>query len=93
VSVPQYEKAIKYLEDAINLNPSALVANFMLAQAFERIGKAEKAVCAYKSASEDPLCESETLKKYITNQLERIKTKGPSKKPPMPGLRHLGMGR
>jgi tetratricopeptide (TPR) repeat protein len=89
----KYENAIKYLEDALKQNPSELVANFMLGQSFERMGKAEDAVCAYKSALDDPLCISDSLKKYVKDQIERIETKGPLKKPPMPGLRHLGMGR
>jgi tetratricopeptide (TPR) repeat protein len=89
----KYDKAIKYLQDALRLNPSELVVNFMLGQSFERTGKAEDAVCAYTSAMDNPLCVSDSLKKYVKDQIERIETKGPLKKPPMPGLRHLGMGR
>ena len=89
----KYEKSINKLEKAIQLYPTALVANFMIAQSFERLGDAEKSILAYKSAAKDPSCNSKFLTKYLNDQVERVQIKGPSKKSPMAGLRHLGMGR
>ena len=89
----KYENAINKLENAIELFPEALVANFMLALSFERVGETEKAILAYKNAAKDPLWNSKYLKKYINDQVKRVQTKGPRKKAPMPGLRHLGLGR
>jgi len=89
----KYEKSINKLEKAIQLYPTALVANFMIAQSFERLGDAEKSILSYKSAAKDPSCNSKYLTKYLNDQVERVQIKGPAKKSPMAGLRHLGMGR
>jgi len=89
----KYENAINNLGYATQLYHEALVSNFMLAQSFERVDEAEKAISAYKNAAKDPLWNSKYLQKYINDQVKRVQTKGPRKKAPMPGLRHLGLGR
>jgi tetratricopeptide (TPR) repeat protein len=89
----KYENSIANLEKANELYPTALVSNFMIAQSYERLGEAEKAISAYEKAMNDPCTKSIKITKYLNDQIQRVQTKGPSKKPPMGGLRHLGMGR
>lgn len=88
-----YENSIDYLKQAIILRPSALIPNFMLGESLERLGKGEEAITAYRTALESSSVKSDVLKNYISTQIDRIKKRGPAKKPPTPGLRHLGMGR
>jgi tetratricopeptide (TPR) repeat protein len=89
----KYENSIVKLEKAIEIHPATLVPTFMIAQSFERLGEAEKAILAYKTALEDSYCKSNNIREYLNDQIQRVQIKGPSKKSPMSGLRHLGMGR
>ena len=89
----KYEKAIIKLQKANEIYPTALVSNFMIAQSFERLGDAENAISAYGMAMNGLSSDSNKITKYLNDQIVRVQTKGPSKKPPMGGLRHLGMGR
>ncbi len=88
-----YEKAISHLKMAIDYNPSDLVANFVLGECSERLGFGEKAISAYETALNDLSCQSDSLRQFINGQILRVHTKGPSKKPPNPGLMHSGLGR
>lgn len=87
----KYKKSIVKLEKAIDLHPTSLVPNFMIAQNFERLGDAEKAILAYKAAMKDSNCTSTNLIFYLNDQIKRVQIVGPSLKPRMTGLRHLGV--
>lgn len=84
-----YEREISYLEQALEILPRDLVANYRLANSFKKIGKSEEAVESYKAALGNPSLLSDKLKDFISSQIERVKSKGPSKKPPVPGLKYM----
>jgi tetratricopeptide (TPR) repeat protein len=88
-----YKKAISCLEKCIDTKPFDMLSHFLLAQCFEREGLGEKAIAYYKTASRESGAKSTCLQKHIDCQVERVEKKGPSKKPPNPGLMHSGMGR
>lgn len=84
-----YDNAIQFLRQAVSSKPYDLVANYRLATALERVGDADNAISAYEAAKQDPSIKSPELKEFISNQIERVKTKGPTKKPPMSGLKYM----
>jgi tetratricopeptide (TPR) repeat protein len=85
-------KAIELLHQAVQLKPHHLVANFRLAEAFERTGAAKEAIEAYRSALTDPSIQSRTLEAFVMSQVERVKTRGPNRRSQYYGLRYLGLG-
>lgn len=85
-------KAIELLHQAVQLKPHHLVANFRLAEAFERTGAAKEAIEAYRSALTDPSIQSRTLEAFVMSQVERVKTCGPNRRSQYYGLRYLGLG-
>jgi len=82
-------KEIEYLKKAVSLRSSDLVANFRLANAMEGVGNATMAISAYHEALLDPLLNSGELREFIYAQIKRVESRGPTKKPPIPGLRHM----
>jgi len=88
-----YEKCIKYLSEANDNGFQHIMNDFISAQAFERIGDSEHSIEKYEQAVVKAQKLSVKLSSYINSQIERVKVKGPAKKPTMPGLRHSGMGR
>lgn len=88
-----YEKAISYFDQSLEIKPSDLLSSFILAQCYERQGAAEKAINSYQIALSEGTKLSNCLRQYINAQIERVVKKGPSKKPPIPGLMHSGLGR
>jgi hypothetical protein len=82
-------KEIEYLRKAVSLHSTDLVANFRLANAMERVGDALAAIDAYQAALSDLFLNSGELREFITAQIKRVESQGPTKKPPMPGLRHM----
>ena len=88
-----YKKAISCFEKCLDTKPFDLLSHYILAQCLEREGLGERAIVSYKSASQESGIKSASLKKYIDCQVKRVEKKGPSKKPPNPGLMHSGMGR
>lgn len=85
-------KAIELLHQAVQLKPHHLVANFRLAEAFERTGAAKEAIEAYRSALTDPSIQSRTLEAFVMSQVERVKTRGPNRRSQYYGLKYLGLG-
>ena len=83
----QDEKAVDLLQQAVQLKPRHLVANFRLAEAFERIGPAKEAVEAYRSALIDPGIQSQTLTAFVTAQIDRVNTHGPNRRSQYYGLK------
>lgn len=83
------EKEVEFLRKAVSIKPIDLIVNYRLGNALERISNALGAIAAYKSALMDPLIGSAELKDFISSQIKRVETKGPSKKPPVPGLRYM----
>lgn len=82
-------KAIELLHQAVQLKPHHLVANFRLAEAFERTGAAKEAIEAYRTALTDPSIQSRTLEAFVMSQVERVKTCGPNRRSQYYGLRNL----
>jgi len=87
-----YDKAISFLRLALSYERETLFANYEMAVCFERLGKGDDAVASYEAALRDPNNESRALKNFISSQIERVKTEGPKKAPPVPGILY-GMGR
>lgn len=83
-------KANALLHQAVQLKPHHLVANFRLAEAFERTGAAKEAIEAYRTALTDPSIQSRTLEAFVMSQVERVKTCGPNRRSQYYGLRNLG---
>jgi len=88
-----YERCIKLLNEAHEFGYKNLLSFYILAQSYERIGDGESAITQYEEAGINAKSLSIRLTSYISSQIERVKIRGPSKKPSMPGLRHSGMGR
>ncbi len=83
-----YSKAITYLNKSVEIKPNDLVSYFILGECYEKQDAVEKAINAYKAGIQDSETVSPYLKDYVLSQIERIKTQGPKKRPPIPGLRH-----
>ena len=83
-----YLKAIKALESALEIHSTDLITNVRLAEAYEYLGNAEKAVDIYSTIMDFSSISSK-LKEYIGRQIERVRQEGPKKAPPMPGLRYM----
>lgn len=86
-----HSKAIGYLNRALSIKPDNTIACFRLAEAFERESKGENAVNAYRSALDHS--KKPEVQEFISSQIARVKKQGPIRKEPMPGLKHLGLGR
>ncbi len=82
-------KEIEFLRKAVSERPTDLVANCRLAAAMESVGKADAAISAYQAALSDPSLDSAELKEFITAQIKRVESRGPTKKPPIPGLKYI----
>jgi len=74
---------------AISLMADDVVANFMLAQAFEILDDSNQAITFYKTSGTLVENQSTNLKKHIESQAKRVEEKGPRKRLPNPGLRYL----
>lgn len=85
----KHNKAIEYLEHALSIEPYDLVANFKLAENFEYAGLASEAISSYEAAAKGPSNISEALKGFVLSQIERVRTKGPRRKPPITGFRRI----
>jgi tetratricopeptide (TPR) repeat protein len=85
----EYAKIAEYSRKAVLLKPDDLLANFILAQAQERMGAGKEALKAYGAALRDPLAQSPQLKDFISAQIMRVKTEGPSKASKFHGLRYM----
>jgi hypothetical protein len=84
-----FERELNYLRKAVSIRSNDLVANYRLANSLERVASGQAAVQAYESALRDPAINTTELKEFILDQIKRVETEGPAKKPPMPGLRFM----
>ena len=83
----EYIKAIEALKSALAINSSEIIVNVCLAETYEYIGRGDKAIKTYETTK--IMCSlSSNLTKYIDNQIERVRKKGPRKAPPITGLRY-----
>ena len=89
----KYEKAISLFDKLNEIGFDHIVCDLDAALAYERLGNGEKSLEKYEIAHLKAETMSGDFADFITEHIERIKTKGPAKKPKMPGLRHSGMGR
>ena len=85
----KYNKALEYLKQALSVSPNDLVANLRQAEVFEYMGLASEAISSYKAAIEGPASMSVALRRFVSSQVERVRTKGPRKKPPITGFRRI----
>ena len=90
IKLENYERGIEYLKKARLIKPDDMIACVRLAQAFERLGAAFDAIGAYESALKDKSA-TPIFRRFISSQIAWIKREGPRKKPPMSGLKHLGL--
>jgi len=80
------KNAIEALKHALSIKPHDVIANFRLARSFERIGASKEAIAAYEAALLDPTIDAEELKVFISDQVQRVREKGPEQRSPIPGL-------
>ena len=80
----QPQKSIECLLSALAANPTSLIANCRIATLFERMGKGAEAIIHYELAQRDKAV-SPSLKNYIAEQIQRVKTCGPREKGPFDG--------
>lgn len=85
----KYGRAVDYLEIAQRIKPGDFLANYLTAETNELIGNADKAISIYQKIVADSTSISDSLKVYLKNQIERIKTKGPKSPSPVPGLKYM----
>ncbi|WP_321392099.1 tetratricopeptide repeat protein [uncultured Desulfuromusa sp.] len=84
-----HKSANSKLKNALLLAPENFVVHFKLAASFENLGQSEEAIKSYEQALANLPEKSEPLQKYIQNQIDRVETKGPTKKTAPPGLRFV----
>ena len=84
-----YEKQRTYLAKALEKKPMDLVAHFRMAVSLEGAGMGPGAIEQYEAALNDPQGISEQLKEFIKRQILWVETRGPRKRPPIPGLRFM----
>ena len=82
-----YSKGLNFLQKALELNQDSLIANFRLGVAHERETEVEKAVHFYNKAADSQEIPTKGVQTFIRDQIDRIQSKGPMIKPPMPGTR------
>lgn len=85
------EQEKDYLKVALKMKPENPVALFRVAFSYEKTGEADKAIESYKSLLNTKLADASNFKKFIEKQIERVYTKGPSRRPPNPGLKYAVM--
>ncbi len=83
------EKEKVFLEKALDSKKEDVYYNILLAICYEKLGDGIMAIKRYEMVIN--LCGniSEALKSYIEKQINRVKSNGPRRKPPIPGLRFL----
>lgn len=84
-----YNSANSIFKNASLLAPENFIVHFKLASSYENLGQSEEAVKSYEKAFENMPESSEPLTNYIQNQIDRVASKGPSKKTAPPGLRFV----
>ncbi|WDP92010.1 MAG: hypothetical protein HUN04_20730 [Desulfobacter sp.] len=82
-----YSKGLNFLQKAIELKEDSLIANFRFGVAQEKENEVEKAVRFYKKASTSQEITTKGIQNFIMDQIDRVQSKGPMIKPPMPGTR------
>jgi hypothetical protein len=87
----QHQKAIEYLQEAIALKRDDLVASVRLGVSWERLGKGEEAIHAYETALQEPSLDSQPLRDFVSEQIERVKADGPQKGTPYRFLKYMGI--
>ena len=85
----QYDKALGSLKKALSIKPDNLLINMRIAEVYEWIGAKADAIGSYEAALGASPMVSLQFREYITSQIQRVKTEGPRKKPPMRGLRYM----
>lgn len=92
--LPQYTLYIYMLCDiqealnsALEIKPKDFLANYRFAIALGKEGSGDNAVGHYQRCLYDEKGVSDQLKKFINDQIKRVKTKGPMIKPATLGLR------
>jgi hypothetical protein len=81
--------AYSKLKETTKMYPDNFVVQFKYAMSCERIGLAETALAAYKTSLKLIPESFNALNIYVNNQINRVKTKCPSKFDAMPGLKYL----
>jgi hypothetical protein len=74
---------------ATKVFPDNFVTHFMFALSCERMGLAEAAINAYETARNLLPESAQNLTTYVTKQICRVKSEGPSKMSTAPGLQYL----
>lgn len=85
----KYNKALDYLKRALSINPYDLVANLRQAEVLEYAGLPSEAISSYEAAVEGTAPISAALREFVSSQVQRVRTKGPRKKPPVTGFRRI----
>ncbi len=85
----KYSKALEYLKQALSASPHDFVANLRQAELFEYMGLPSEAISSYEAAIEVSSPISAELRRFVSSQIERVRTKGPRKRPPITGLRRM----
>ena len=85
----QYNSSIEYLKEALSINSNNSIVNLRLAVVYEYLGNEAESLKAYNRALKDRSIKFKQVRDYIILQINRVRTKGPRKGPPHPGLRYF----
>lgn len=85
----KYARAVDFLERALKIRPSDFLASYWNAETNELLGNAEKAIRIYRNIVDDSTFISDSLKRYLEEQIERVITNGPKSPRPVPGLKYM----
>jgi tetratricopeptide (TPR) repeat protein len=77
------------LKEAIISSPNNCVTQFKYAISCENMGDAKEAIVAYQIALNNVPTQNKDLLEFIERQIERVNTKGPSRRSSVPGLQYV----
>jgi hypothetical protein len=86
------EKELSFLKQAQEISPENVVVNFRIANACEKQGDGNIAINNYRKLLDNFLVKSSHIGNFISEQINRIETKGPSRKAVYPGLKFSLLG-
>ncbi len=75
--------------EATRMFPESFVAHFRYAASCEILGKTDEAIAGYETAKALLVKPTAALDGYISAQIERVKTKGPSGTSASPGMQYV----
>jgi len=85
----EFSSAAGLLKNALSIEPQNLIANYLLAGCYERLGEIDNSIASYQVAHKTAESTMVELPSFIKRQIERIEKEGPLPKGAAPGLKFV----